>query len=163
MKQNIFRWLTFLTTLSCAVFIFFDWFKMSIIIEESFSFMTIPSLLEDAMRLIIKTQGKTFGFLIILLVGILKYMCILSSGLGIYGIWKCVIKKQRSSSLFISQVIALGLGILAIIIIFAGNAIISGYVDASSINILEATLWLWICVISSFLSLIFQTLYSKNL
>lgn len=181
-KFFILKCVTIVTTLLSAVFLFFNWFTLSIPVLESFlesssfsvSFFTLPALLEEnALGLITRLGGKSTAILTLLLCGVLKYMCILSAGLGLYGIWKICIRGKRTRFIFSSQVIALALQVLSFLLILIINIFMSKYAGsiAESMN-LEAdllqfdftpTLWLCISTLSAVGSLVSSSYYTKEL
>ena len=173
-----FRYITLATTLLSAVFIFFDWFKLSVPLLDAFlesgtlhiSYMTLPSLVEEnALGLITRMGGRATAVTTLLLCAVLKYFCILSAGLGICGIWKVCIKNRASRTLFVSQIIAIALQVVALMMIIIINVFISVYAPAigDMFNISEElvefrfipTVWALISVVSAILSLIFSQKY----
>lgn len=177
-----YRIFTLVTTLLSAIFIFPSWFSLSVPMLDSFlesdslqiSFFTLPTFLEEHGLLthITNIGGKSAALIILLLSGVFKYLCVLSSGLALYGIWKSCIKKRPTRFLISSQVIAWVLHSICLLIII-GFAIVLA-VFAGSISeatgfsekLLDVrfipTVWFYLSLASSVLSLIFAIKYKKE-
>ncbi len=181
-KIIAFKYITFAATLLSAVFIFFDWFMLSVPLFDAFlesgtlhiSYMTLPSLIEEnALGLITRMGGRATAITTLLLCAVLKYFCILSAGLGICGIWKVCIKNKASRTIFVSQLLAIALQIVALLMIIIINVFISVYAPGISemLGISESlidfrfipTVWALISVASAILSIIFSQKYIGEL
>ena len=181
-KSAVYKYITLVATLLSAIFIFFDWFRLSVPILDAFlesgtiqiSYMTLPALIEDsALGLITRMGGKTTAATTLILCAVLKYLCILSAGLGICGMWKMCIKGRISKMVFVSQIIAIALQAVAFIIIIIINVFISMYAPgiAQTMNVSQElidfnfipTLWVMIATVSAVVSLIFSQKYIGEL
>lgn len=176
------KYATIITTLLSAVFLFFNWFTLSIPVLESFlesssfsvSFFSLPSLIEEnALGLITRLGGKNTSIMALLLCGVLKYMCVLSAGLGLCGIYKLCRHGKISRFIFSSQVVALAMQVLSFLVILIINIFMARYAGliADAMNVQEGllkfhftpTLWLWLSTISAIGSLVLSNYYSKEL
>ncbi len=141
MKKTILKYLTLITTLASAILMFFKWFTISIpgLDAETHSFFTIPDLLADAAGVLSTYAGKSSAVMIILLGGILEYMCVLSAGLSVCGIWKNCIKEKKSRFIFSGQIISLCLHFLAALVMIGTNIIFNSIIGIS--NLIYPTIW----------------------
>ena len=181
-NYNKLKYFTVATTVLSALFLYFNWFTLSVPMMESFlesasfsvSFVTLPALIEEnALGLITRMGGKSTAITALLLCGILKYLCVLSTGLGLWGIWKMCVKEKRSRLIFASQLIALALQLLSFLLIILINVFISGYADsiAANMNMQEGmlefnftpTLWLCLSTLSAIGSLVVSGNFLKRL
>jgi len=181
-QASVYKYITIVATILSAVFIFFDWFRLSVPILDTFlesgtiqiSYMTLPALVEDnALALIVRMGGKATAATTLILCAVLKYLCVLSAGIGICGIWKVCIKGRISKMVFVSQIIALALQLVAFIVIIIINVFISMYAPgiAQSMNVSPElidfnfipTLWVIIATLSAIVSLIFSQKYIGEL
>lgn len=183
MKINLksFRIYTLVTTLLSAIFIFPGWFSLSVPLLESFlesdslyiSFFRLPEFIIDhgILTHITNIGGKSVSLAVLILCAVLKYMCVLSSGLAIYGVWKSCIKKRPTRFLISSQIIALVLHCLCIMIVLGfaiAMNVFSGSISAATgfseklLNVsFIPTVWFYLSLISCVLSLIFAIKYKK--
>ncbi len=154
-----------------SVLLFFSFFTISIPIFESFlesssfsvSFFSLPSFIEkNALGLITRLCGKGTSVAVLILCAVLKYVCLLSSCLGVYGIWEMCRKKKNTRFVFASAVMALAMCVLSFLVLIIVNVFISRYAPAlTEIMNLDATLelnfsptvWLFLATISSSVSL----------
>ena len=175
------KYIITVSTLLSAVFLFFNWFTLSIPVLESFlesgsfsvSFFTLPQLIEEnALGLITRLGGKGTSVMTLLLCAILKYMCVLSAGFGIFGICKMWKYDKSTRFIFSSQVIALALQVLSFLVIVIINIFMAMYADsiAQSLNLEEdllqfhfiPTVWLCLSTLSAIASLVTWHLHSKE-
>jgi len=181
-QASVYKYITIVATLTSAVFIFFDWFRLSIPILDTFlesgtiqiSYMTLPSLVEkNALGLIVRMGGKTTAATTLILCALLKYLCVLSAGIGICGVWKMCIKERISKMVFVSQIIAIALQFVAFIVIIIINVFISMYAPgiAETMNVSPElidfnfipTFWVIIATVSAIVSLVFSQKYISAL
>ena len=179
-KELIFRILTAVATLASAVLIFFNWFTISLPAlntflksgEMSLSFMNLPAFMqENAIGLITRMGGKSTSATLLILCGILKYVCMVSAILAVYGIWKICIRKRKSRFIFSSQVIAIAMEGFSLLLIIVINIVISNYagVFASAMKVQESlidvsflpTLWMVLATACSVTSLVCSNIYNK--
>lgn len=141
MKKTILKYLTLITTLASAILMFFKWFTISIpgLEAETHSFFTIPKLITDASGVLSTYAGKSSTVMIILLGGILEYMCVLSAGLSVCGIWKNCIREKKSRFIFSGQIISLCLHFLAALVMLGANTIFNSILGIS--NLIYPTIW----------------------
>lgn len=155
-----------------SVLLFFSFFTISIPIFESFlesssfsvSFFSLPSFVEkNALGLITRLCGKGTSVAVLLLCAVLKYVCLLSSCLGVYGIWEMCRKKKNTRFVFASAVMALAMCVLAFLVLIIVNVFILRYAGTlTEIMNLETdlelnflpTIWLFLATCSSSVSLI---------
>ena len=183
MKKNPInlKYIITVSTILSAVFLFFNWFTLSIPVLESFlesgsfsvSFFTLPQLIEEnALGLITRLGGKGTSIMTLLLCAILKYMCVLSAGFAIFGICKMWKYDKSTRFIFSSQVIALALQVLSFLVIVIINIFMAMYADsiAQSLKLEEdllqfhfiPTVWLCLSTISAVVSLISWNRHSKE-
>ena len=184
MKIHIksYRMYTLVATVLSAIFIFPSWFELSVPMLDSFleneslyiSFFSLPDFLSEHGLLthITNIGGKTSALIVLLLSGILKYLCVLSAGLGLYGVWKSCIKKRPTRFILSSQIIALVLHFICLVIIISFKVIL--YIYSSNISDLSGlspelfdvsfipTIWFYLSLVCSVGSLIFSIKYKKE-
>jgi len=163
MKKNVLKYFTLVITLVAASLVFFHWFTVSIpgLEPEGHSFVTIPDLLEDAAGMVSGYAGKSTAVMIILLGGILEYMCVLSAGLSVCGIWKNCIRGRKSRFIFSGQVIALCLHFLAALVMVGANVLVNSIIGIS--NLIMPTIWYILSVVFSVGALICLRFLNKEL
>lgn len=176
-----FRIYTLVATVLSVIFLFPSWFSLSVPMLDSFlesdslyiSFFTLPGFLEEHGLLthITNIGGKSAALTVLIASGILKYLCVLSAGLALYGLWKSCIKKKPTRFLISSQIIALVLHSVCILIIisfaiiiniFAGNlSQTTGFSEKLLDVSFIPTVWFYLSFASCVLSLIFAIKYKK--
>ncbi len=166
--KNIMMALTIITSL----LLFFSFFTISIPLLESFlesnsfsvSFFSLPSFVEkNALGLITRFGGKGASVTLLILCAVFKYVCLLSSCMGIYGIWEVCRSKKNTRFIFASQVMALIMCFISFLMVITVNAFIFKYAERLTeimnlnttleLNFLP-TVWLCIATLSSAGSLI---------
>ncbi len=177
-----FRIYTLVATILSVIFLFPSWFSLSVPMLDSFletdslyiSFFTLPDFLVEhgLLTQITNIGGKSVALAFLVTSGIFKYLCVLSAGLAIYGLWKSCVKKKPTRFLISSQIIALVLHTICLIIIisftvamsiFAGN--ISDAIGFSE-KLLDIsfipTIWFYLSFASCILSLFLAIKYKKQ-
>lgn len=184
MKTRIksYKNLTVIATVLSAIFIFPSFISLSVPMLDSFlengslyiSFFSLPDFVTDNGLLthLTNISGKNAALGLLILCAILKYMCILSAGLGLYGAIKICVKKKPTRFIFSSQTIALSLSFIAFILVISfalAMGIFSGNIsEASGLSeeLLDVsfvpTVWFYLSIISSVSSIIFCNKYSKE-
>lgn len=163
MKKTVLKYLTLIIAAASASLVFFNWFTISIpgLEPEGHSFVTVPSLLEDAAGMVSGYAGKSSAVMIILLGGILEYMCVLSAGLTVCGIWKNCILERKSRFIFSGQVIALCLHFLAALVMVGANILVNSIIGIS--NLILPTMWYILSVVLSVVTLVSLRFLNKEL
>jgi len=181
-KDLIIRYATLVATLASAVFIFFNWFTVSLPALNTFltsgemhlSFVSLPGFIqENAVGLITRMGGKSTAVTLLLLCGVLKYVCIVSAIFGLYGIWKVCIQRRKSRFIFSAQIIAIAIEAFALLLIVIINIVLSNYagVFANAMRVQESlidisflpTVWMLLSIASSVGSLLLSNMYNKIL
>lgn len=173
---------TIAATVLSAIFLFPSWFSLSVPMLDSFleagsvqiSFFNLPSFLEENALLthITNMAGKSAALSVLIFSAILKYLCVLSAGLALYGVWKSCIKKRPSRFILSSQIIALSLSFISILIVVSFMVIMNYYaesiseVSGISTRFLDIsfmpTVWFYLSLASSVCSLIFSGKYRRE-
>ena len=172
LKKPDLKNMVMLTTFISSVLLFFNFFSISIPLLESFlesssfsiSFFTLPDFIEkNAIGLITRLAGKGTSVTLLILCAVLKYICLLSSFFGIYGICMFWVDKGNTKSIFASQLIAFAMCILSFLLIITVNVFIFRYAsyltevmsleEKLELNFLP-TAWLLITAIASLFSLV---------
>ncbi len=163
MKRNVYKYAMSASVLVMSVFIFFSWFAIGaggVIAEETHSFMTIPNLVGHGADTLAKLSSKGVAISMLIFCGVLKYLCILSSALGVWGVVLTFVKNKKNRLLYTSQAIASMLFAFALLLLIVvnilSNAIVGGTVSVAP------TLWFVIFTVSLILSYVFGYLFSKE-
>ncbi len=170
-----------ISCLLSAVFLFFNWITLDIPILGSFlesssfsiSFFTLPKLIEEnVLGLITRLAGKPIAITVILLCGMLKYLCVLSLGFSVWGTWEMYMKKGKTRFVFSSLVISLALAVLSFLVIIVVNILIYiyspaisemiGFTDSAFKLRFVPTVWLILSFLLSLASSVFLYLFSKE-
>jgi hypothetical protein len=134
--------------------------------------MSLPGFMEEnAIGLITRMGGKNTSVTLLILCGILKYICLLSAIFGVCGLWKVCITRRKSRFIFSAQVIAIAIEGFAFLLIIIINIVISNYagVFADAMKVQESlidisflpTLWLALATLCSVGALIISNIYNK--
>jgi len=161
MKKNTYRYICLVSTLIISVLILMKWFTISAVgTVETHSFMTIPAMLCAGAGFLTQIGGKSVAVTVLILSGILEYMCIVASSLGIWGAWRSFKNNNISTLVFASQIISGSLALIAVITICIIN-FVSQAMLGDIISVVP-TLWLIIAIIFIVASVITSLMYSKN-
>ena len=171
-KKSKLKNLTIAFTLATSVLLFFSFFTISVPLLKTFlesssfsvSFFSLPSFVEkNALGLITRLGGKGASLTLLILCAVFKYICLLSSCMGLYGIWEMCRNKKNTKFIFASQVMAFAMCVLSILLIIVVNVFIFKYANrlselmnldtALELNFLP-TIWLCLATLSSIGSLI---------
>lgn len=159
-KYNIVKYLFLVFSCIFSVFMFFKWFDIFYLSsEETHSFITMTSLVNENIETFKSLLGNSASFTILLFVGSLEYLCIMSAALGIWGIIRSFVKEKRSRILLASQIIAFVLTVIAlstiILINYVSSKLLGGLVD------IYPTVYLVICLVALVASTILGSVYSR--
>ncbi len=161
MKANIHKYICLVSTLIVAILMFTKWFTVDLAVSvENHSFLTIPNLINAAVDFLKDLGGATVAFTILLLAGILEYLCILASALGIWGFIRTFMKKSKSRLIFVSQCTALCLVVIATIVIIMVD-IVSASALGGVISIYP-TVWFVLTAVFLAASLVSGAYYAKD-
>ncbi len=161
MKNTVYKHICTVSTLIMSVLMFTKWFTIDLMVGvEKHSFLTIPDLINAAVDFLSGVAGNTAAFIILLMAGILEYLCLIAAALGIWGVIRTYMKNRKSRLVFVSQCTASCLaiiGIIAIIIIdIVSSSALGGIIS------IYPTLWFVFAFVSLVLSLASGYMYSKN-
>ena len=97
MKNKKYKYLTAISSFAVSVFMLFDWFIIKAMgTQEAHSFITIPSMLTSGADFLKQIGGKTAAIFILIMAGLVEFMCITASVMGIWGGIRCLIKPYKS-------------------------------------------------------------------
>lgn len=163
MNRTFYKYTLIISVLLMSVLVFFNWFVIEaggVIDEETHSFMTIPTLVNHGAETLSKLSTVGVAVTLMILCGILKYLCILSSALGIWGVILTFMKDKRSRLINASQMISTMLIVIALVVILAVN-ILSRIVVGGTVY-MGPTLWFVIFALSLILSYICGYMISRQ-
>ena len=161
MKKTVLKYTTLIFTMLSAIFVFLPWFNIKIFDEELHSFITIPNLLANASGILMGYAGKTSAVSIIILGGVLEYLCIISGGLALCGIWKNCFREKKTKMIFTSQIITISLIIIASIAMLGSNYLIQTALNIE--GIIAPTVCFIISIVFTVASFVSQLFYNKEL
>ena len=162
MKANIYKYVCLASTIIAAFLMFTKWFTIDLFIGvETHSFLTIPDLINAGVDFLKDVGGAPVAFTILLMAGILEYLCIFASAMGIWGFVRSLMKKKKSRLIFVSQCTALSLIVIAIIVIVIVD-IVSSSVLGGVISIYP-TVWFVLTTVFLAVSLVSGIFYAKGL
>ncbi len=163
MNRAAYKYITVISVLLMSVFIFFNWFVIEaggVIEDEAHSFMTVTTLVNNGADTLSKLSNNAVAITLLLLCGVLKYLCILSSALGIWGIILSIMKDRKSRLINSVQVISTILVLTALVLMLFVNivskSVVGGTVSAAP------TVWFLIFTLSLVLSYISGYFFSKE-
>ena len=172
LKKPDLKSMVMLTTFISSVLLFFNFFSISVPLLDSFlesssfsiSFFTLPEFIENnALGLVTRLAGKATSVILLLLCAVLKYICLLSAFMGIYGIWKMHSDQSNTKFIFASQLMIFAVCVLSFAVIVIVNVFISRYAGylTEAMNLEETlelnflpTVWLGLATVTSLFSLI---------
>ncbi len=162
MKNKVYKHICAVSTVVMAALMFTNWFTIDLMVGvERHSFLTIPDLINAAVDFLSDIAGNTATFVVLLLAGILEYLCLIAAALGIWGVIRTYMKNRKSRLVFVSQCTALCLsiiGIIAIIIIdIVSSSALGGIIS------IYPTIWFLLAIVFLILSLVSGYMYSKVL
>lgn len=161
MKNNIYKYANLVSTTLVSVLILMKWFTISAMgTVETHSFMTIPAMLNEGADFLTQIGGKSVAITVLILAGILEYMCIVSSALGFWGVWRTYRYNKRSRLVLTSQIVGLSLTVIALITVFIIN-VVSGSMLGDIISVVP-TAWLIIAVVCQVVSIVSGVLYWRE-
>jgi len=118
---TVYKYINIVSSFLLAILMLIPWFTISAMgTVESHSFMTIPALLNEGAEFLTQIGGKTLAITVLLLAGVLEYMCIVVAALGIWGGVRFMFYDRKSRLVSASQIVAASLmfiGIVAIVMI----------------------------------------------
>lgn len=161
MKKTVLKCMTLVFTMFSAIFAFLPWFNINVLSEELHSFITIPRLLADATGILAGYAGKNYAVVIIILGGVLEYLCILSAGLSLVGIWKNCFREVKSRLIFSAQIIMISLDVLALVAIFGVNYLVQTVISMDTV--MMPTICFAVSVVFTIASLVSNIMYNREL
>lgn len=161
MKNTVYKHICTITTLITSVLMFTKWFTIDLAVGvEKHSFLTIPNLINAAVDFLSDIAGNTATFVILLLAGILEYLCIIAAALGIWGVIRTYMKNRKSRLIFVSQCTAsclMVIGLIAIVIIdIVSSSALGGIIS------IYPTLWYVFALVSLVVSMISGYIYQRK-
>ena len=172
LKKPDLKSIVMMTTIVSSILLFFNFFTISIPLLETFlesshfsiSFFTLPDFIDKSMvGLMTNLAGKGTSALLLILCAVIKYICLLSSFFGIYGVWKFYKDNKNTKFIFASQLVNFAMCVLAFLLIMIVNVFIFRYAGflSEAMNLEETlelnflpTIWLFLSAASSLFSLI---------
>lgn len=161
MKNKKYKYLTAISSFAVSVFMLFDWFIIKAMgTSEAHSFITIPSMLTSGADFLKQLGGKATAIFILIMAGLVEFMCITASVMGIWGAVRCLIKPYKSRLITMSQLVAVTFTSISIMALLIINVI--SFSSLGGIISVKPTLWLALDVVFLILSFVFSSKYPSE-
>lgn len=161
MNNKKYKYLTAASSFLVSVFMLFDWFTIEAMgTKETHSFITIPRMLTSGADFLTQIGGKLVAIVILILGGLVEFMCIAAAAMGIWGSVRCIIKPYKSRLITMSQIVAVAFTSVALISVLLINVI--SISNLGGIISVKPTLWLALDVIFLILSFYFSSKYPSG-
>ena len=158
MKNKKYKYLTGVSSFLVSVFMLFDWFVIKAMgTQETHSFITIPRMLTSGADFLTQIGGKLVAIIILILGGLVEFMCICAAAMGIWGAVRCFIKPYKSRLITMSQIVAVAFTSVALISVLLINVI--SVSNLGGIISVKPTIWLALDVVFLILSFYFSSKY----
>ncbi len=161
MKNKKYKYLTAISSFAVSVFMLFDWFIIKAMgTDVAHSFITIPSRLTSGADFLKQIGGKTAAIFILIMAGLVEFMCITAAVMGIWGGIRCLIKPYKSKLITMSQLVAVTFTSIAIMAVLIINVI--SFSSLGGVISVKPTLWLALDVVFLILSYVFSSKYPSE-
>jgi len=158
MNNKKYKYLTAVSSFLVSVFMLFDWFVIEAMgTKESHSFITIPKMLTSGADFLTQIGGKLVAIVILILGGLVEFMCISASAMGIWGGVRCIIKPYKSRLIIMSQIVAVAFTSVALVAVLLINVV--SVSNLGGIISVKPTIWLALDVVFLVFSFVFSSKY----
>ena len=158
MNNKKYKYLTAASSFLVSVFMLFNWFVIEAMgTRETHSFITIPRMLTSGADFLTQIGGKHVAIAILLLGGLVEFMCIAAAAMGIWGCVRCIIKPYKSRLITMSQIVAVAFTSVALMAVLLINVV--SVSNLGGIISVKPTIWLALDVVFLVLSFVFSSKY----